>query len=526
MATKDVGQPANVLLPLCKRLVCSDPKLRLKAYIAVKRVLTRTSAAGNNAGSNNDNVWSSASLLAVWKALHYMLWMQDQPLLHEDVIERLVALVLGFSGADCSVSRWKLVRAFWTTQSREWHTLDYWRTDKFLLLVRRVLGACLQMLLAVDWAPEDVVQFREGIVEELILSDVKGALGLRLHVADLLVEELSDAKAPLIVVHGLLEPYMNLMGKLRHDTAEFVAIKGRVFEQLVDQAYYLAEQQQQEEEDTKNAEDDLEINTLQVDYGLLADGLFDVGCRTEVRGPARRQIYELVRVFRTIAAGEMLPEEVTVLAAQESSPSAKTLGISSRDIHAAVDRLEQREAAFQRRNKKNKCAKKTKLSAAALPEDKKKKKKKKRLNSAEKEDCATDSSSCVDATASAMEVEAQDSTSPTPPSTDNAAAAVALLPNLTDIHKLEDSAAVAAPPSLPCPRRRISFGKIYRKPFKKKDIVCTPSPAEKRQGPGRSILKAKDLSSAGALLALNCSSTLASRKQRRRKSLHHGPKSL
>ena len=226
--------PAPVLLPLCKRLACSDPRLRLKAYLAVKRLLTRS-------GTNHDSdLCSWTSLLALWKALHYMLWMQDQPLLQEEVVDRLATLLLTIDGSNIII-RWRLVRAFWATQSREWHTLDYWRTDKFLLLVRRVLSTCLQLLSAADWSQQEVILFKEGIVDEVIWSKVKGSLGLRMHVADIFVEELSDVGAPAPVVRDLLNPYVHLLGRLHHEEAEYVTIKRRVFEQLVDQAYYIAE---------------------------------------------------------------------------------------------------------------------------------------------------------------------------------------------------------------------------------------------------------------------------------------------
>lgn len=92
---------------------------------------------------------STLDILKLWKGLFYALWMCDRPLPQQQLCADLAALiwVLPTTGADEDekakvVVSW--LRGFWATMAREWTTgIDVLRMEKFLLLVRRVLGASL-----------------------------------------------------------------------------------------------------------------------------------------------------------------------------------------------------------------------------------------------------------------------------------------------------------------------------------------------------------------------------------------------
>lgn len=80
-------------------------------------------------------------MLKLWKGLFYALWMCDRPLPQQQLCDELSHSLLAVL-PDPAVAPW--LRGFWATMAREWTTgIDVLRMEKFLLLVRRVLGAGL-----------------------------------------------------------------------------------------------------------------------------------------------------------------------------------------------------------------------------------------------------------------------------------------------------------------------------------------------------------------------------------------------
>lgn len=85
-------------------------------------------------------------MLKLWKGLFYALWMCDRPLPQQQLCDELSSLLAVLPSADGDVvGRW--LRGFWATMAREWTTgIDVLRMEKFLLLVRRVLGVSLSWM--------------------------------------------------------------------------------------------------------------------------------------------------------------------------------------------------------------------------------------------------------------------------------------------------------------------------------------------------------------------------------------------
>lgn len=95
---------------------------------------------------------STLDILKLWKGLFYALWMCDRPLPQQQLCADLAGLlwILPTAGADDDDDDEKVkvvvswLRGFWATMAREWATgIDVLRMEKFLLLVRRMLGASL-----------------------------------------------------------------------------------------------------------------------------------------------------------------------------------------------------------------------------------------------------------------------------------------------------------------------------------------------------------------------------------------------
>ncbi|KAI1275274.1 nucleolar protein,Nop52-domain-containing protein [Xylaria sp. FL0933] len=117
-------------MPFIRNLASSDRKTRTAALESLRTFLS--ASATSSRLSRLDN-------LKLWKGLYYSLWMCDRPLPQQNLCAELAALLDALP--DAAVAPW--LAAFWETLGREWTGIDVLRLEKFMLLVRRVLGAGL-----------------------------------------------------------------------------------------------------------------------------------------------------------------------------------------------------------------------------------------------------------------------------------------------------------------------------------------------------------------------------------------------
>lgn len=117
-------------MPFIKNLASSDRKLRTKSLDSLRNFLSARQVSSS---------LSRADMLKLWKGLFYALWMCDRPLPQQALAQDLADLT--YVLPEGAVAAW--LAAFWATMAREWTGIDVLRLDKFLMLVRRVLGASL-----------------------------------------------------------------------------------------------------------------------------------------------------------------------------------------------------------------------------------------------------------------------------------------------------------------------------------------------------------------------------------------------
>ena len=90
---------------------------------------------------------STLEILKLWMGLYYALWMADRAVPQQNLCNDLAALLSVFDRDDNAAAiAW--LRGFWATMARKWTEIDVLRMEKFLLLVRRVLGASLAWMKA------------------------------------------------------------------------------------------------------------------------------------------------------------------------------------------------------------------------------------------------------------------------------------------------------------------------------------------------------------------------------------------
>jgi ribosomal RNA-processing protein 1 len=154
-------------------------------------------------------------MLKLWKGLFYALWMCDRPIPQQTLCADLAGLV--YLVPREAVVPW--LRAFWATMSREWTGIDVLRMEKFLLLVRRIVGVGFEWMklatgaqgsgrwdgakvndvlgLLSEWpfAVEDEARIRQdlGLSAQDTPAPLNVPVGLRIHVLDIWVDEAEKA---------------------------------------------------------------------------------------------------------------------------------------------------------------------------------------------------------------------------------------------------------------------------------------------------------------------------------------------
>ncbi|KAK4121618.1 Nop52-domain-containing protein [Parathielavia appendiculata] len=115
-------------MPFIKNLASSDRKIRTSALSSLHAFLSARDVA---------SALGPLDVLKLWKGLFYALWMCDRAIPQQNLCAELADLI--YKLPRDAVVPW--LRGFWATMSREWTGIDVLRMEKFLLLVRRVVGA-------------------------------------------------------------------------------------------------------------------------------------------------------------------------------------------------------------------------------------------------------------------------------------------------------------------------------------------------------------------------------------------------
>ncbi|KAI0553395.1 nucleolar protein,Nop52-domain-containing protein [Xylaria curta] len=196
-------------MPFIRTLASSDRKVRTKALESLRTFISAPATSSQ---------LQPLELLKLWKGLYYSLWMCDKPIPQQNLCAELAGLIDVLP--DEAVGPW--LAAFWEIIGREWTSIDVLRLEKFMLLVRRVLGVSLSWVCSA--LPENGE--KEGGKEsketkkrrqksrdriDILLENLANwpfetednlsrvPVGLRLHVLDIWVDEaeklgLADAK--------------------------------------------------------------------------------------------------------------------------------------------------------------------------------------------------------------------------------------------------------------------------------------------------------------------------------------------
>uniref|UniRef100_A0A8C2YYY3 Ribosomal RNA processing 1 n=1 Tax=Cyclopterus lumpus TaxID=8103 RepID=A0A8C2YYY3_CYCLU len=333
---------------LAQRLASNEKPIRTKAVKKLRKYIHVRShiATGGFTGEE---------LLKLWKGLFYCLWMQDKPLLQEELSNQISTLIHSFQDIDGQLL---YLESFLQTFKREWTGIDRLRMDKFFQLVRFMFRQTFEMLKRKNWESSAVARFLELLTAHLLQSGSGAPLGLQFHTLDLYMTELAAVgSAELTADQNLIfiEPFCKTASKTK-DRSLFSAICNSILSTIIDQAPFAIEDLMKElkaaedsdsdsgqasEEDNDelnkmmskpgNDSDDAELQVedsdtevscdedveqvLQFNYAALADKLFEFASRSSTPSRNRQRLYKIIKVLRDLNEGifpqDEYPEEVS-----------------------------------------------------------------------------------------------------------------------------------------------------------------------------------------------------------------------
>lgn len=167
-----------------QRLACSQPKLAEKTLKKVGKWLAIKSV--------HKDAFTEESLLKLWKGVFYFFWNADKPLVQEEKADVISSYIHVFKSVDCA---FLYIDTFFQTMAREWLTIDRFRIEKFMMLIRKFLHQTYQLLKQLKWEIKWIKEFRKVLRKTVINAIDSMPLGLKLHISDIYMEELAKVAA-------------------------------------------------------------------------------------------------------------------------------------------------------------------------------------------------------------------------------------------------------------------------------------------------------------------------------------------
>ncbi|NWW68578.1 RRP1B protein, partial [Ifrita kowaldi] len=322
--------PAAVQPPevqFAQRLAANEKRIRdralkkLRGYIGVR---TQRPAGG----------FSQEELLKIWKGLFYCMWMQDKPLLQEELAANISQLIHVFQNTE---SRHLFIQTFWQTMNREWNGIDNLRLDKYYMLMRLILRQSFEVLKRNEWDESLVESLLQLLMKEVMDPDSNSPTGIKFHFIDIYLDELAKVGAKELTADQnlkFIEPFCKIAAKSK-DRCVLHAVASGIFEMIMDQSPFAIEdlmkelgthsdeedaseevRQENEEmlktkadrclsrksaqssektEDINENADDGIGTVLQFDYKAVADKIFEFASRKNTPSLNRKRLYKLVK---------------------------------------------------------------------------------------------------------------------------------------------------------------------------------------------------------------------------------------
>ncbi|NXP10982.1 RRP1B protein, partial [Thinocorus orbignyianus] len=281
--------------------------------------------------------FSQEELLKVWKGLFYCMWMQDKPLLQEELADNISQLIHVIQNTE---ARNLFIQTFWQTMNREWKGIDNLRLDKYYMLMRRILRQSFEVLKRNEWDESLIELLLPLLMKEIMDPESSAPMGIKLHFIDIYLDELAKVGAKELTADQnlkFIEPFCKIAATSK-ERGMLPAVANGIFELIVDQSPYAiedlmkelgsnndeedaSEEDKQENKEVLNSTadrclsrksaqssektEDVDENAddgigavLQFDYKAVADKLFELASKKNTPSLNRKRLYKLVKNFQ------------------------------------------------------------------------------------------------------------------------------------------------------------------------------------------------------------------------------------
>uniref|UniRef100_A0A8C6AMH0 Ribosomal RNA processing 1B n=1 Tax=Monodon monoceros TaxID=40151 RepID=A0A8C6AMH0_MONMO len=309
-------QPAEI--QFAQRLASHEKGIRdravkkLRQYISVK---TQRETGG----------FSQEELLKIWKGLFYCMWVQDEPLLQEELANTISQLIHVVNNSE---AQHLFIQTFWQTVNREWPDIDGLRLDKYHMLIRLVLRQSFEVLKRNGWEESRIKLFLDVLMKEILHPESQSPNGVKFHFIDIYLDELSKVGGKELLADQnlkFIDPFCKVAAKTKDQTLVQTIARG-VFEVIVDQSPF-APEETVEEQKTKVGDSDLSEeetsgnemtwrkaisrkktgHTAQelFDYKAVADRLLEITNRKNTPPFNRKRLSKLIKKFQDLSEGSI-----------------------------------------------------------------------------------------------------------------------------------------------------------------------------------------------------------------------------
>ncbi|NXJ11074.1 RRP1B protein, partial [Odontophorus gujanensis] len=314
-------------IQFAQRLAANEKRIRDRAVKKLRGYISLRT-------QRQDGGFSQEELLKIWKGLFYCMWMQDKPLLQEELANNISQLIHVIQNTE---AQHLFIRTFWQTMSREWNGIDNLRLDKYYMLIRMILRQSFEVLKRSDWDESLRELLLQLLMKEVMDPDNNAPKGIKFHFIDIYLQELAQVGAKELTADQnlkFIEPFCNFVAKSK-DPSVMHAVASGIFEIIVDQSPYAIEDLMKELENNSDGEDVSEDDkqgkkevlktkanrhlsgnsaqsaektedvyenaddsigpVLQFDYKAVADKLFELASKKNTPALNRKRLYKLVK---------------------------------------------------------------------------------------------------------------------------------------------------------------------------------------------------------------------------------------
>jgi len=239
--------------------------------------------------SFSQDALTEENMLKLWKGIFYYFWNCDKPLFQEDRADVLSNYVHVFQDLDYS---FLYVDTFLQTMVREWFTIDRYRLEKFMMLIRKFMYESFMLLKKKKWEMKWIKHFRKVLKKTVLNSASESApLGLKIHIAEVYMDELNKVGGRELspeLVKAFIIPYCNVLC-----TSDEPSLVSTVAKEVF---IYLINQDADEDEFG-------EFPILQFDVDAIQNVLMKYANKPNVKRKNMKTMYDIIKQFEDYKNG-------------------------------------------------------------------------------------------------------------------------------------------------------------------------------------------------------------------------------